>query len=215
VPRKLVYTPEYVNSSRYKNSVRVYSPEWCEKIRESHRNASPERRARWAEIVTEHNETKWAEIAERTHKVCSTCKVVKPMEDFAKNKASADGRNTVCKKCRVEYDRIRYETRGDEVRDRVKRWRTANPARANAADAAKIKKRKNATPPWLSTDQWSEIVEFYELAARRTRETGVEHHVDHIVPIAGKNVCGLNVPWNLQVLTARENMRKHAKFIEE
>jgi 5-methylcytosine-specific restriction endonuclease McrA len=115
----------------------------------------------------------------------------------------------------VEYDRIRYETRGDEVRDRVKRWRTANPARANAADAAKIKKRKNATPPWLSTDQWSEIVEFYELAARRTRETGVEHHVDHIVPIAGKNVCGLNVPWNLQVLTARENMRKHAKFIEE
>lgn len=213
MPRKLVYSEEYVNSERYKNSVRVYSPEWCEKIRDSHRNASPERRARWAEIVAEHNEAKWAEIAQRTHKKCSTCKTSKPLDSFPKNRTSADGYGTVCLECRKEYDRVRYETKGEQIRARVKRYRKSNLPKVNAADAAKIKRRKHATPKWLSWFHLLQIEEFYELAAAKTMQTGVEYHVDHIVPIKGKKVSGLNVPWNLQLLTARENLRKHAKFI--
>lgn len=52
----------------------------------------------------------------------------------------------------------------------------------------------------------------FRLAERLSRETGVPHAVDHIIPLTHPDVCGLDVPWNLQVLTASDNSRKRNSF---
>lgn len=64
------------------------------------------------------------------------------------------------------------------------------------------------TPSWLSDIQRSELQDFYWLAKDLSAVTGESYHVDHIVPLQGKNVCGLHVPWNLQILPADINLSK-------
>lgn len=65
-----------------------------------------------------------------------------------------------------------------------------------------------ATPPWVDMKEMKRV---YMDCAHITAATGVEHHVDHIVPIKGRIVCGLHVPWNLRVLPAKLNRQKSNK----
>ena len=66
----------------------------------------------------------------------------------------------------------------------------------------------------LGWEQYADDIKEIELAAKTiSKKTGEEHHVDHIVPLKGQykghdTVCGLHVPWNLQVLPKRENLKK-------
>jgi 5-methylcytosine-specific restriction endonuclease McrA len=77
-------------------------------------------------------------------------------------------------------------------------------------------KRRGRTPQWVnkSKDTLFEIKGFYIAAAALTKSTGVEHQVDHIVPLNGKTVSGLHVPWNLRVVTAKENIKKSNKVMD-
>ena len=68
--------------------------------------------------------------------------------------------------------------------------------------------RSKRVPPWVTDEHLDQIYVYYQRARAVTELTGVPHQVDHIIPLRGKTVSGLHVPWNLQVITADANLRK-------
>lgn len=74
---------------------------------------------------------------------------------------------------------------------------------------ARQKRIKKATPAWTDL---TAIKQFYIEAQQLTKETGIPHEVDHIIPIQGKLVSGLHVPANLQILTEKQNQTKNARY---
>lgn len=77
-------------------------------------------------------------------------------------------------------------------------WRKNNPERLRLHAKSRNKRVSRSTPPWVDR---SAIREIY---ANRP----VGHDVDHIIPLNGKTVSGLHVPWNLQYLPALKNRAK-------
>lgn len=109
----------------------------------------------------------------------------------------------------LERERASYLRNRATVLAKNARWRKDNPERIAALASARRSAKAERTPPWLSEEQHEEILEYFIEAARLSDATGIDHHVDHIVPLRGKSVCGLHVPWNMQVLTATENLKKN------
>lgn len=87
-------------------------------------------------------------------------------------------------------------------------FKAKNPAKVTSYKARYRAARRQATPPWLNEAQISQIESVYEEARRLSQETGVPYEVDHIVPLAGKVVSGLHVPWNLRAIPKVENNRR-------
>lgn len=58
-----------------------------------------------------------------------------------------------------------------------------------------------ATPPWITDEHKQQIKAIYN-------SRGAGENVDHIVPLSNPLVCGLHVPWNLEVITIKANLAK-------
>jgi hypothetical protein len=132
-------------------------------------------------------------------------------------------------KNRTQY-LYRAKQRADRLRDKIavyhaswraknaqrkseldKLWRKKNVAKLNSYYSARRDRRALAEPSWLSAIEKAQIVEQYDLARCLTVQTGIKHHVDHIWPLGGDSFCGLHVPWNLRVVTCKENLSKGRK----
>jgi len=119
------------------------------------------------------------------------------------------------KECAKEYNKEYNKANSDKHKEYHKEYRKANPDKRNAMWAKRNAKKLQATPPWLTKEHLSAIRMYYTESKILETATGIKHHVDHIVPLQGKNVCGLHVPWNLQVLTASENLAKKNHYSDE
>lgn len=97
----------------------------------------------------------------------------------------------------------------DKARNISNNWKKNNPAKHSAINARRKAAKLYRTVTWADNTL---IKTFYEEANRLTKETGILHTVDHIIPLQGKLVSGLHVHNNLQILTGVENSAKGNSF---
>ena len=162
-------------------------------------------------------------------KSCSKCNLTLPVDNFYPNRKTC---KVCCTKVSAAYvlnNKEKYyqyqkewrEKNSEKSKSYTRKWRlenpekqyrasrnwmTAVPGRQYAYSRARKKHVKQATPSWANMKY---IRLFYEMAKMEEERLGIPVHVDHIIPLRGKNVCGLHVEDNLQLLTAKQNLRKN------
>lgn len=160
------------------------------------------------------NEVRWVTLRGKNQSLrCLACEAIKSKERCQKIRATTEGREKHREAVRNAHRKTRATKEGREkANEAVRYWQKENPDKANAISARRRALKLQRTPKWLTPQHFKEIEWFYTEAQRLTNEAGILHHVDHIVPLQGKKVSGLHVPWNLQILTATENSSKGNKL---
>lgn len=110
-----------------------------------------------------------------------------------------------------------YYAKKDEYRQnnrsacnaRIRNWKSRNQHKLNAYGRKRKSMKNNAAPRWANQEI---IFSIYENARKLSAETGIPHHVDHIVPLVDRKsrVCGLHCEQNLRVITKQENLEKNS-----
>lgn len=157
-------------------------------------------------------------------KECFKCGLTQPLENFHKHSRMKDGRLNKCKSCVVkdvanwrlknpdcrkkEHEKVR-DKKGGRTREQYFKERFANKIGRRASSLKYSYKRRRTQEKCLQTE-WDIFVfeEAFKLAALREQVTGIKWHVDHIIPMFHKQVCGLNVAENIQVVPASWNVKK-------
>jgi hypothetical protein len=169
-------------------------------------------------------------------KTCTKCGETKEFNAFTKRKEAKDGYRGVCKSCRNVQTR-EWELRNPEKRsEQRKKWRDQHLDEARKATAAwhlknphsrteykkknpgvyanasvrRERKKAHSIPKHLVNckKEKDAINKIYIMRALISQVTGVQHHVDHMWPLADG---GPHWSGNLQIITAEENVKKRAK----
>lgn len=126
-----------------------------------------------------------------------------------------------------EYNRRYREENCEAIAERHRRWREKNreyvaeQKRRNyeenkeaylAYAAHRRAAKRQAIPSWFSEFDEFAFQQAYELAAERQKETGIEWHVDHMIPLLARKCCGLHCAENIQVIPAVMNLEKQNKM---
>jgi hypothetical protein len=154
---------------------------------------------------------------------CKCCSAKRGKEYYLANKEAIDERNKAYfednreavakyrkawraanKEAVAEQRKAWLATNKEAVAEQKKAYQKANPHIFNAHSAKRRATKLQATPAWADHET---IKGMYQLAVL-FNSTGINLHVDHIVPLISDKVCGLHCEANLQLLSATENKSK-------
>ena len=160
-------------------------------------------------------------------KTCVRCLETKPVLEFHKNKAASDGHQRLCKEChalknaewlkanhetespkRNEYRRAYYVKNKEQELVKLHAYYRQNYDKYYEKMVWRSRRVRKATPPWADREKIKAI--YKEAASMRSK--GLDVSVDHVIPIAGKLVCGLHVHSNLEIIKSADNKSKSNKF---
>ena len=140
------------------------------------------------------------------------------VEDWSSPKAFQNAKNKILKYYLENKETVNFRSKNwhknnpEKVKTKAKKYRQNNLAKDCAKTIQRDLAKINRTPSWLTKDHLKQIQTLYIRSSLIKLHTGEFWHVDHIVPLRGKTVSGLHVPWNLQLLPATENILKSNKF---
>ena len=148
-------------------------------------------------------------------KRCSVCKTEKELNEFSSDKRVPSGKSHRCKSCMNAYAAEYRKKHREKARQYAKKYREENLEKCYAW-RAKYKQRKKDVSAY-GNKELTEIVaiEAHWVARNRSKATGVQHHVDHIIPLRGNDVSGFHVWNNLRVITWQENIMKSNNLPED
>jgi hypothetical protein len=174
-------------------------------------------------------------------KVCSECKQILELSCFNKKKTSKDGHHEYCKPCRkaqylrrdresaIKRSASRYAANKELLLQQMGKHykKTAEQKRAYGREHyaknkhmylsnAMLRKAhvRLATPIWFDDFHKFVMREAFKLAKLREQVTKIPWDVDHVIPLRGKTVCGLNVMENIAVIPRVVNNYKRTKFYD-
>lgn len=145
-------------------------------------------------------------------KTCSDYCETKPVSEFYKKTDRDRGWSSYCKECHKIRSTRRIRANRSDHAKAMQKWQRQNRARLAAYNSCRRKKTTYAMPSWLTNKHKKQINLIYAHAQDVRMITGEAYHVDHIVPLTSDVVCGLHVPWNLQILPADLNISKSNQF---
>lgn len=164
-------------------------------------------------------------------KWCSKCSIILSLDNFHILSSRWNKKQSICKSCTSKKDADWYSIEKNKEKqkitrlkwynnnksyniDRVRAWQNENRDKVNVTAAKRRAAKVNATPKWLTKQQLVEIGDIYWCCSEYNRLLEEEYQVDHIIPLQGENVSGLHVPWNLQILLAKDNISKGNRIQE-
>ena len=133
----------------------------------------------------------------------------KRREHYAKN---SEKEKAIAKVRSAEWRKLNPDHEGTKI---AKKKYSESPI-GKVKKALGVSKRRasliNRMPIWLTDDDLWMMEQAYELAKTREKLFGFKWHVDHILPLNGKEVSGFHIPENLQVIPWMNNLKKSNHF---